>query len=133
MKKLGILTRRSFFHAGLVGSTALSAGAFSTLVVADVVKPQRDACAGLKLGLTSYTLRKFDLDQALAMTKEAGVKYISLKEMHLPFKSTPTEREQAHRKVEAAGLTLLGGGVIYMKNDAAEIRSYFDYAKDAGM
>jgi sugar phosphate isomerase/epimerase len=133
MNKPGILTRRSFLQTGVVGSTAISTGAFSTLVVADVVKPQRDPCAGLKLGLTSYTLRKFDLDQALAMTKEAGVKYISLKDMHLPLKSTPVERQLAHHKVEAAGLTLLGGGVIYMKNDTAEIRSYFDYAKDAGM
>jgi sugar phosphate isomerase/epimerase len=133
MTKLGNLTRRNFLQAGVIGSAALSAAAFPTLVAADVVKPQRDPCAGLKLGLTSYTLRKFDLDLALAMAREAGVKYISLKDMHLPLKSTQAERQQAHHKVEAAGLTLLGGGVIYMKNDAEEIRGYFDYAKDAGM
>jgi sugar phosphate isomerase/epimerase len=133
MIKPGHLTRRSFLQAGVIGSAALSAAAFPTLAVADVVKPQRDPCAGLKLGITSYTFRKFNLEQALAMSKEAGVKYISLKDMHLPLKSTPAERQQARQQVEAAGLTLLGGGVIYMKNNAEEIRGYFDYAKEAGM
>ena len=30
-------------------------------------------------------------------------------------------------------LVLMGGGVIYLKNDEAEIRNAFEYAKDAGM
>ena len=85
------------------------------------------------MGITTYTLRKFSLDQAIAMTKQAGVKYISLKDMHLPFKSTREQRQEARQKIEAAGLTLLGGGVINMKNDAGQIRSFFEYAKEAGM
>ena len=46
------------------------------------------------------------------MTKEAGVRCISLKDMHLPMKSTPEQRKEAHQKIEAAGLVLMGGGVI---------------------
>ena len=67
------------------------------------------------------------------MTREAGLKYISLKDMHLPMKSTPAERREAHKKVEAAGLVLMGGGVIYIKNNEDEIHDAFEYAKDAGM
>ncbi len=100
---------------------------------AAVTKPERDPCAGLKLGVTSYTLRNFTLDQAIAMTKQAGVKYISLKDMHLPLMSTPEQREEARKKIQAADLVLLGGGVIYLKNNAAEIRAAFEYARDAGM
>jgi sugar phosphate isomerase/epimerase len=88
---------------------------------------------GLKLGMASYTLRKFSLDQAIAMTRQLGLKYITLKDMHLPMKSSSAERREAREKVEAAGLTLMGGGVIYMKNSEEEVRSAFDYAKDAGM
>jgi sugar phosphate isomerase/epimerase len=102
-------------------------------LLASVTKTEREPCAGLKLGLTSYTLRKFSLDQAIAMTKAAGVRYISLKDRHLPLQSSTTERREAREKVEAAGLVLLGGGVIYMKNDEPQIRGFFDYAKDAGM
>jgi len=46
--------------------------------------------------------------------------------------STREERQETRRKVEAAGLVLMGGGVIYVKTDA-EVRDAFEYAKDAGM
>ena len=97
------------------------------------VKPAREPFGGLKMGIASYSLRKFSLDEAIAMTKQAGVRYITLKDMHLPMKSTREQRQEARRKIEAAGLTLMGGGVIYMKNKPEEIRAAFDYAKDAGM
>jgi inosose dehydratase len=67
------------------------------------------------------------------MTKEAGVKYICLKDVHLPYKSTPAQRQDARRKIEAAGLVLMGGGVIYMNTKEDEVRALFEYAQDAGM
>src|SRR5207302_1242240 len=73
------------------------------------------------------------LDQAIAMTRELGVKYICLKDVHLPLKSTQAQRHEAHRKIEAAGLTLLSGGVINIRNKQEEVRHIFEYAKDAGM
>ena len=86
----------------------------------------------LKLGLASYTLRKFDLDKTLAMTRRLGLKYIALKSMHLPLESGPAQIAEAAEKVKNAGLELYGGGVIYMK-DQAEVNLAFDYAKAAGM
>ncbi len=127
------LNRRLFLQTSLMGSAALAAIALPGTLAAAVTKPARVLDDGLKLGLASYTVRKFNLDQAIAMTKEAGVRYICLKDMHLPLKSTAAERQEAHRRIDAAGLTLLGGGVIYMKNNEEEIRDYFEYAKDAGM
>ena len=83
--------------------------------------------------MTSYTFREFNLEQAIAMTKQAGVKYISIKDMHLPMKSTLEQRQEAKKKIEAAGLVLMGGGVIYLKNNPEELRAAFDYVKEAGM
>ena len=51
-------------------------------------------------------LRKFSLDQAIAMTKQAGVKYISIKDVHLPLKSTPEQRKEVSKKIHDAGLVL---------------------------
>jgi len=131
MKNSEGLTRRHFVRNGLMASAFLSAcgqpaGAAGLL-------GSRSPDRGLKLGITTYTLRKFSLDQAIAMTQEAGLKYISLKEMHLPLKSSREERIAARDKVKAAGLVLTGGGVIYLKNDEQEINNAFEYAKDAGM
>jgi inosose dehydratase len=127
------INRRDFLQTGLLGTTALAAAALPAPVSAAVTKPERDPLDGLKLGIASYTFRKFTLDQAIAMTKQVGLKYINLKDVHLSLKSTPEERRAARQKIEDAGLTLMGGGVIYMKNDAAEIRNVFDYARDSGM
>ncbi len=127
------LDRRRFLKAGLLGSTALAAATFSKNVQAGVTKPKREPYDGLKLGIASYTFRKFTLDQAITMSKQAGAGYISLKDFHLPYKSTPAERQEARKKVETAGLVVASGGVIYMKNNEEEIRTFFEYAKDAGM
>src|ERR1051325_3215336 len=133
MPNANSLTRRRFLRKGMLGSTVISLVEWPGSRLWAAIGSRRDSDHGLKLGLTSYTFRKVSLDQAIAMTKEAGVRYISLKEMHLPLKSTPEQRREAHEKIKAAGLVLLGGGVIYMKNDEDEIHAAFDYAKDAGM
>ncbi len=126
------MNRRRFLKAGVLTST-VAALAVPRHAASALIKRKSESDHGLKVGLTSYTLRNFSLDQAISMSKAAGVKYISLKDMHLPMKSTPEQRREAREKIEAAGLVLMGGGVIYLKNDQGEIRSAFDYAKDAGM
>jgi len=128
------LSRRRFFRSGLLGTTGLVAAAAlpPSSLLAGPTKTPRDNFNGLKFGMASYTLRSFDLDHAIAMTKQVGVKYICLKDMHLPLKSDEAQCQEAARKIEAAGLVLVGGGVIYMKN-AAEVQNSFAYAKRAGM
>lgn len=124
------MNRRNFL--GLAGATALTAAALPLAASAAVTKADRDYSHGLKLGIASYSLRSFNLDLALSMTKQLKVKYITLKDFHLHMRSTKTEREAARKKVENAGITLMGGGVIYMDNEE-QARASFDYAKEAGM
>jgi sugar phosphate isomerase/epimerase len=90
------------------------------------------AAGGLKLGLASYSMRKFTLDQTLDLCKELGLAYINLKDVHLPMTDSPEALAAAHKKVEAAGLTLMGGGTITLKNEEAQVRKAFDYARAAG-
>jgi inosose dehydratase len=84
------------------------------------------------LGLASYSLRNFDLDRALAMTRRVGLDRICLKSMHLPLDSKPPAITAATDKVKRAGLVLYGGGVISMKNER-DIVQALEYAKAAGM
>jgi sugar phosphate isomerase/epimerase len=86
----------------------------------------------LKVGLASYSLRKFSLDQAIDMCRAMDVRYITLKDVHLPMTATPDEIKAARAKLDAAGIALMGGGVIYMKNDGGQVRKAFEYAKTAG-
>ena len=121
-KGLWRISRRRFLKNAMLGSTAFAATAAPRHLFCAQANESRDPLRGLKLGIASYSLRKFWLDQAIAMTEEAGVKYVTLKSSHLPLESTRAERQEARKKIEAAGLVLMGGGVITMKNDEDEIR-----------
>lgn len=125
-----VYTRRQFIRTG---SLALAGLATANLSPALWGETAADPWHGLKLGVASYSFRKFTLDQAIAMTVELGLKYISLKDVHLPLKSTAAERQEARKKIEAAGLTLISAGVIGMPNNEETIRNAFQYAKDAGI
>ncbi len=88
----------------------------------------------LRLGVCSYSLRNFPRAKAIEIIKQLGVREVSIKEMHLPYKSTPEELAAGAKEFRDAGLTIPSGGVVYMqKDDEADIRSYFEYAKRCGM
>jgi len=86
----------------------------------------------MKLGMASYTFRKFGLDETIAMTKRLGLERIAFKDFHLAMDSTEAEIRAVAKKVADAGLDLYGCGVVYMNNEA-EVNRAFDYAKAAGM
>jgi sugar phosphate isomerase/epimerase len=93
----------------------------------------KDESVGFKLGVASYSLRKFSRTQAIAMVKQLGTPYISIKEFHLPIKSSPEEIARGRTEFADAGLIVLSGGVIqFYKDDEADIRQKFEYAKLAG-
>jgi inosose dehydratase len=85
-----------------------------------------------QLGMASYTLRAFPVEQAIEMTKRLGLTRIAFKDFHLKMDATPAQIAETVAKVKEAGLELYGGGVIYMKSEAQVDRA-FEYAKAAGM
>ena len=87
---------------------------------------------GLKVGLTSYSTRYLGLELTLKALQSMDIKYISLKDMHLPVSSTKEERGAALKKIRTAGIEILGCGVISLKNDEAEIRRALEYTKEIG-
>ena len=117
-------SRRSFLAA--------SAGALAHPVAASsaIIDDPND----FKLGVATYSLRKFSREQAIAMLKQMHVKYINIKEFHLPVDSTPDEIKAGRKEFEDAGFIIEGGGnVSFSKDDDQDIRHKFEYAKLAGM
>ena len=86
----------------------------------------------LTLGVASYSMREFPLDQALEMAKVLGVTHMTFKDVHVPRSDAPETTRALRAKIEAAGITIMGGGTITMKNDPAAIEKEFIYAKNAG-
>jgi sugar phosphate isomerase/epimerase len=118
------VSRRPFLAAA---ASAVVAPAFSW-----AAPPPRGRSGGLKLGLASYTMRKHSLERTLELCKELQIGYINLKDVHMPMTDSKEAMAAARQKIEAAGVQLVGGGTITLKNDAAQVRKAFEYARDAG-
>ena len=136
------MPRRTFLKTAVIGAAgaagaehglarrALAAGDLLISAGADRVA----APVTVKLGVASYSLRNFSRARAIEITKSLGVPYINLKSVHLPYEATPAEIAAAKHELDAAGLTLVGGGTITFETDTDDgVRRYFDYAKAAGM
>ena len=88
---------------------------------------------GFKLGVASYSLRKLSRADAIKALQKLQVKYVNIKEFHAPISGTPAEWAQARKDFENAGLTIIGvGNVSFPKNDPADMRHKFEYAKTLG-
>lgn len=126
--KIDGINRRVFLGSvpGALGLAALSS--FSARA-----QEYRISGADIKLGIASYSFRKFSRAQAIQMTKELGTPYLNVKSFHLPLTSTPAEIDAAVKEFHDAGLILVGcGNITFDKDDEADIRSKFEYAKRAG-
>jgi sugar phosphate isomerase/epimerase len=114
-------------------------GFLATLAAGGIATRQGFAAAeptpgGFKLGVASYSLRKFNRAAAISMIKQLRTPYVNIKEFHLPIRSTPAEVVAGRKEFEDAGLIILGGGNIsFQKDDEDDFRHKFEYAKLAGM
>lgn len=91
------------------------------------------AGADFKLGVASYSFRKFSRSQVIAMMKQLGTPYLNVKDFHLPLNSSPEEIDAAKKEFAAAGIVVVGcGNVDFQKDDEADFRNKFEYAKRAG-
>ncbi len=124
------VSRRAFF------STAAAAAACATLDRSIVLEAASRSSGGgsnrLKLGVASYSMREFTLDQTLEMAKTLGVTHMTFKDVHLPRTDPPATTRALSEKIKAAGITIMGGGTITLPNDPAQIKKDFEYAKNAG-
>jgi sugar phosphate isomerase/epimerase len=120
-------TRRQFF------ATAASAAAWTTVGPSLVKAFAAEASStALTLGVASYSFREFPLDRALEMARALGVRHMTFKDVHVPRTDPPEVTRALRARIEAAGITIMGGGTITIPNDPAQIEKEFVYAKNAG-
>jgi sugar phosphate isomerase/epimerase len=93
---------------------------------------KRSPAGALKLGVATYSLRKFPREQAIEMLKEIGTEYVSIKSFHLPYELSLPEVAAGAKQFTDAGMTILSGGNIDLRKPE-ELRKMFEYAKAAGM
>ncbi len=128
------LSRRDLLRWGAASAAAATAAPLLTQPAeAAAQAPAEDPWRGLKIGVATYSLRTLPTEAAIKGVKRVGLKYASIKDSHLPRKSTLEERKAIIQQFIAAGITPLSCGNIGMSKDPANIRDAFQYAKDAGI
>ena len=135
--------RRTFLTtaAATVAGAALGTSTITRVAAAaaapETRTPRERAAASpsaVKLGVASYSLRKFPLDKTLEMIKSLRTPYVNFKSVHVPYEKSPQELAALRKEIEAAGFQIVGGGTITFTKDTDEdVRRYFDYARAAGM
>jgi inosose dehydratase len=128
----------TFSRRDLLKTGVLAAAAIPTITPSSIAAPateEADPWLGLKIGVATYTVRELPIEEAIKAIKRVGLKYVSIKNVknHIDLSHTPEERKQRAQMFRDAGLIPLSVGNVGMKNDEADIRRAFEYARDVGV
>jgi len=125
--------RREFLGTSVAAMASVAMGV-PRILPPQPPEPSQPPPTSINLGVASYSLRNFPRDKAVEMVKALGTPYVNFKSVHLPFELSPEQLAAARREIEAAGLVIVGGGVITFDEETdAGVEKYFAYAKAAGM
>jgi inosose dehydratase len=119
-------SRRNFLQTSALGL----AGTLALPTIASAAEGKRTT--NLVMGMAGYTFAKFDVPASIAIMQRVGIKYISVKDFHLPLNADAAKIESVKQQFSAAGITIYAVGVIYMKSKEA-IDEAFAYAQRAGV
>lgn len=107
--------------------------AAASLASMKAAQPPAEKAGEIRLGVASYSLRQFQRGLAIRMLRQLGITNVSVKEFHLPYRSTPQEIARGVQDFRKAGVAIVSGGVVYLLEDSDEdMRRYFEYAKACG-
>jgi sugar phosphate isomerase/epimerase len=122
-------TRRAFLGAAsLAGVGAVAAPGASARV--------EPTTSEIKLGIATYSFRKFERPKVIEMIRQVRTSWISVKNTphQLATNSTPEQARAARRAFDAAGLKVMSIGNIDMTKASTvdDLRPLFELAKNFG-
>jgi sugar phosphate isomerase/epimerase len=95
-------------------------------------QPAPNASEKFNVGMAGFSFAHFNLDQTLEMMEKCDVKYLCIKDFHLPLSSSDNEIADFHSKLKSKGVTGYAVGPIYMRTKE-EVDNAFEYAKRVGV
>lgn len=127
------ISRRDLLKTGALAAAAIPSVSFGA--PAAPTTEEVDPWLGLKIGVATYTVRELPIDEAIKAVRRVGLKYISIKNVknHIDLTHTTEERKQRAQMFRDAGLVPLSVGNVGMKNDEADVRRAFEFARDIGV
>ena len=125
-------TRRHFFASA--AALAASPAAVSASAMAASPTMAEHHWNDVRLAVATYSLRKFSRDQAIDIIKNLGIRYVNVKSFHMPYYLSKEELTTARKDFEKAGLEIVSGGNISLREDDEEfIKYHLEYAANGGL
>ncbi len=131
-------SRRHFLATGCMTVGALALGTSTRTQGSD--SPEGEGpYHPFKMGLQSYSLRgylhdgKADVHKALAVTKDLGLHYWESYTAHVPLNADAGNLAARKREIEAAGVAVIGYGVVPLTKNGDANRKTFEFAKALGL
>ncbi len=122
--------RRGFIKKFMAGVSLL---AFSNIPVqASRTKANKKDRDKFNLAVAGYSFVHFNLEESLSMMRRTDIRYLCIKDFHLPFTSSDKEIADFHELLSKSNVTGYAVGPIYMKSKE-EIDKAFIYAKRVGV
>lgn len=124
-----LVTRRAALAASLAAIGTLALGRTGYAFADDT--PGDSPYGPFRMGLQSYSLRHFKLDEALAKTKELGLHYWEAFPNHIPPDLKTAEANA--KKAADMGVKVAGFGVVQFGKDRDANRKLFEFGKAFGL
>lgn len=113
---------------------AASAGAGASLFARSTRAAETDdRFGGWPIGIQSYSLRNFDVDQAIRHMQGLGIHHAEFYQKHVPLESTAGQLAELQKKLKTAGVTMSAHGVNGFSSDHEANRRIFEFARRAGI
>ena len=124
--------KRSLAGALLMGTAPIVAKAGWVGVSNQVITKLPKTNNPFQLGMAGYTFTNFDLDTTLKTMERLEMRYLCIKDFHLPLDADEAQIKAFHAKCAEHKVTGYGVGPIYMRSEA-EVDRAFAYAKRVGV
>jgi inosose dehydratase len=122
------VNRRDVLRAG-AGAMALAATGLK-LTAADA---NSDPYRGFRMGIQSYSLREFKVNEALDISKKLGLHFWESYPAHVPVGSVPKYVTEQKELLARFDVKLIAFGVVSFDGNESKAREVFDFAKAIGI
>jgi inosose dehydratase len=124
-------TRRSFLRGTAAGAAGLALARLG--IRAGVAEETARAYGPFKMGIQSYSLRGYPLEEALARTRQLGLGYWEAYNDHMPLTESAEQLEGYRKKLQDAGVKVMAYGVVGFGAEKERARHVFTFAKAMGI
>ena len=126
------LTRRKMLLLTAAGAAGASLMDVARLLAEDVPGPQREY-GWFPMGIQSYSLRGFPVDQALEHIRDLGLHHVEFYSRHFPIDPNPGHISPMLKKARRMEIAVNAHGVNRFTKDHEANRKTFEFANLAGI